>query len=80
MNHAPPPYDDGVDMSGFLLSESKHELLRDLCDELQLLVTLIATTYPIDDEVLPMELKRAAVARYLRGVAERIETALEERN
>lgn len=78
MNHAAPLYDDGVDTTGFLLPESQHELLRDLCDELQLLVTLITTTHPIDDEIMPMPLKRAALAGYLRRVAERIEAALEE--
>lgn len=78
MDHASPSYDDGADMPGFLLPESKHELLRDLCDELQLLAALISTTYPIDDEIVPMKLKRAALAGYLRRVAERIESALEE--
>ena len=67
-----------VDTSGIALSLSNYEALRDLCDELQLLVSLTATSHPIDDEVLPVNLKRAALAGYLRGVAERIENALEE--
>ncbi|MGN6384030.1 MAG: XAC0095 family protein [Dyella sp.] len=67
-----------IDTSGIALSLSNYEALRDLCDELQLLVALTATTHPIDDEILPVNLKRAALAGYLRGVAERIENALEE--
>ncbi|MGN6235917.1 XAC0095 family protein [Dyella sp.] len=67
-----------VDTSGIALSLSSYEALRDLCDELQLLVALTATTHPIDDETLPVNLKRAALAGYLRGVAERIENALEK--
>lgn len=67
-----------VDTSGIALSLNNYEALRDLCDELQLLVALTATSHPIDDEILPVNLKRAALAGYLRGVAERIENALEE--
>ncbi|MFK2905255.1 hypothetical protein ISP17_14925 [Dyella ginsengisoli] len=67
-----------VDTSGIALSLSNYEALRDLCDELQLLVALTATSHPIDDEILPVNLKRAALAGYLSGVAERIVNALEE--
>lgn len=67
-----------VATTGVVLSLSNYEALRDLCDELQLLVALTATSHPIDDEILPVNLKRAALAGYLRGVAERIDSALEE--
>ncbi|WP_431637894.1 XAC0095 family protein [Dyella sp. KULCS107] len=78
MDRAPSLEQRSVDTFGIALSLSNYEALRDLCDELQLLVALTATTHPIDDEILPVNLKRAALAGYLRGVAERIENALEE--
>ncbi|MDE2155645.1 MAG: hypothetical protein KGJ32_07085 [Xanthomonadaceae bacterium] len=72
MHHAPSP----SDMPGYLLPENMHELLLDVIDELQLLAALAATTEAPDGQVLPMELKRAALAGYLRRVSARIETAL----
>lgn len=75
MHYAPS---DSLDMPGYFLPEDIYARLRDVGDELQLLVALTATTHALDGEILPMEFKRAALAGYFRGVQERIENALDE--
>lgn len=65
-------------MPGYLLPESIHALLHDVSDELQLVASLAATGEALDGRLLPIELKRAALAGYLRGVSERIECALRQ--
>jgi hypothetical protein len=75
MHHASSP---SSDMPGYLLPEDRYELLLDVSDELQLLVALAATGEALDRQVLPMELKRATLADYLREVSESIEAALRQ--
>lgn len=73
MHYAPS---NSLDMPGYFLPEDMYSLLRDVSDELQLMVALTATTDALDGKVVSMRFKRAALAGYLRGVHERIENAL----